>query len=270
MALEANIATLKKNVWDYYKSHARDLPWRHTTYSYHIVVSEIMLQQTQVPRVIEKYNAFIKRFPAWNDLAEASFSDVLQYWSGLGYNRRAKYLHMIAQNVVTAYQGELPSDPSVLETFPGIGKNTAGSILVYAYNTPHVFIETNIRRIFIHHFFADESNVHDNDIAPLVEQTIDKDNPRVWYWALMDYGTYLATQVENPNRKSKHYTKQPKFEGSVRKVRGEILRKLLKQRTMNKEQIYLLDDDKEKILLAIEGLVKDNLIQKVRNKYKLV
>lgn len=257
---KTNIQDFKQTLWDYYKAHARDLPWRHTTNPYHIVVSEIMLQQTQVPRVIEKYNEFLKVFPAWQHLAKASFTQVLQVWSGLGYNRRAKYLQAIAQKVVTEFNGTLPSDPLVLETFPGIGKATAASITVYASNKPIPFIETNIRRIFIHHFFQDKSGIDDKEIALLVEATMDYTNPRQWYWALMDYGTYLATQVENPNRKSKHYTKQSKFEGSVRKIRGEILRQLMKHKILTKKQIHLLDSDGERVNVALKGLLQDGLV----------
>ncbi len=267
--MTSQIETFKKTIWDYYKTNARDLPWRKTTDPYAIVVSEIMLQQTQVPRVIQKYNEFLKAFPTWQDLANASFTEVLEKWSGLGYNRRAKYLQQIAQKVVTEFNRTLPSDPLILETFPGIGKATAASITVYAFNKPIPFIETNIRRIFIYHFFQDKSGIDDKEIAPLVEKTIDTKNPRFWYWALMDYGTYLATQVENPNRKSKHYVKQSKFEGSVRKMRGEILRQLMKNKTLSENKLFAMNASKEKVKSAIDGLTKDKIILKKKGKYYL-
>jgi A/G-specific adenine glycosylase len=265
----SNIIEFQKTIIDYYKEHGRDLSWRKTSNSYHIVVSEIMLQQTQVPRVTIKYQEFLDRFPPWESLANATFAEVLEQWSGLGYNRRAKFLHQIAQKVVTEFNGVLPDDPIILETFPGIGKATAASIVVYAFGKPILFIETNVRRVFIYHFFKDKENISDKEIESFVESTLDKKNPKEWYWALMDYGTYLATQIENPNRKSKHYSKQSKFEGSVRKVRGEILRQLIKQKTMNKEQIYKLDSDNEKMDAAIKGLLSDKLITENSEKYSI-
>jgi len=278
----------KQIVESYYKEHKRDLPWRKTSNPYHIVVSEIMLQQTQVPRVIIKYTEFIKTFSTWESLANATFAEVLEKWSGLGYNRRAKYIHLIAQKVVNEFHGILPDDPTILETFPGIGKATAASIVVYSFNKPIAFIETNVRRVFIHHFFKDKlpqghpngkfasrlarsregiddtKRIHDKELEPFVESSIDQTNPKEWYWALMDYGTYLATQIENPNRKSKHYAKQSKFEGSVRKVRGEILRQLLKYKTLTEKQIDILDEDKIKVKAAINGLIQDRLIKKTK------
>jgi A/G-specific adenine glycosylase len=259
----------KKTLKDFYKESARDLPWRRTSNPYHIVISEVMLQQTQVPRVIEKYGEFLKTFPSWRALANASFAEVLEVWSGLGYNRRAKYLHEIAQKVIHEHDGTLPSDPIILETFPGIGKATASSVAVYAFNEPHVFIETNVRRVFIHHFFSDASGVDDKDIAPLVEKTLDHENPKEWYWALMDYGTYLASTIENPNRKSKHYAKQSKFEGSVRKVRGEILRQLIKYKSLTEKELFAQEESIEKVQAAISGLLKDNLVLKKKNIYHL-
>jgi A/G-specific adenine glycosylase len=261
------ISSFQNKIRDYYNKYARQMPWRETSDPYHIVVSEIMLQQTQVPRVIEKYRAFIEKFPSWNSLSQASFAEVLEMWNGLGYNRRAKYLQMIAQKVVHEFRGTLPDDPAVLETFPGIGKATAASIVVYAFNKPIPFIETNIRRIYIHNFFNGKGNIHDNEIMPLVEETMDHNNPREWYWALMDYGTYLATQVPNPNRKSKHYTKQSKFEGSVRKVRGEILRQLL-EKPCTKKWFYEIGD-KTKVDNAINGLIKDDLIYQINRVFFL-
>lgn len=247
-------------VINFYKTQKRDLPWRHTNNPYHIVVSEIMLQQTQVPRVVDKYLAFIDRFPSWKSLTKASFPEILTMWNGLGYNRRAKYLQMIAQKVITEWNGVIPDDPNTLVTFPGIGKATAASIVVYAFNKPIPFIETNIRRVFIHHFFDHSTSVHDKEIMPLVEKTLDISNPKVWYWALMDYGTHLATKVENPNRKSKHYAKQSRFEGSVRKIRGEILRQLLIYKTLDEKKLYKIDGNHVKVKSAIESLVADKLV----------
>src|SRR5665213_252944 len=230
-----SIQSFKKTIWQYYKKHGRSLiPWRKTRDPYKILVSELMLQQTQVSRVTPKYLAFIKKFPTFKSLAEASVPSVLEMWQGLGYNRRALYLKKTAEIVQEKYKGKLPHNLELLIELPGIGKNTAAAICAYSFNLPVVFIETNIRRIFIHFFFPNKKQVDDTEILKLVQKTLDQKNPREWYWALMDYGSFLKTQVENPNRKSKHYTKQSKFKGSDREIRGKILRILLKEKIISK------------------------------------
>jgi A/G-specific adenine glycosylase len=160
-------------------------------------------------------------------LAASPASQVLSLWQGLGYNRRALYLKEIAGIVVDKYGGKLPRNIDRLDSFPGIGAATASSIAAFAFNIPTVFIETNIRRVFIHHFFREKSEVHDREILPLVEAALDVNNPREWYYALMDYGSNLVRIVENPNRKSRHYVVQSPFEGSNRQTRGVILKLLL-------------------------------------------
>jgi A/G-specific adenine glycosylase len=226
MASQSQIKAFQKTVWDYYKVNRRDMPWRKTTDPYAIVVSEIMLQQTQVSRAGEKFGSFMSTFPDFKTLAAAPTSAVITAWQSLGYNRRALNLHKLAQIIVRDFDGKLPEHQSELIKLPGIGAGTAGSIAAFAFNMPAVFIETNIRRVFIQHFFDDEAIVSDKELLSLVEVALDKENPREWYYALMDYGTYLAKTMPNPNRRSIHYTKQSKFEGSLRQLRGEILRQL--------------------------------------------
>lgn len=227
----------QKLIQDYYRKQGRQLLWRPpllkprkdgTLDSYKIVVSEVMLQQTQVSRVEKKFPEFIATFPNFKALAQTDTTRLLRVWQGMGYNRRALNLRKLAQEVITAHKGQLPSNMRALDALPGIGPNTAGSIRAFAFNLPSVFIETNIRRVFIHHFFANKKNVHDEQILELVEKTLPKENIREWYYALMDYGSHLAGKVENPNRKSAHYTKQSKFEGSNRQLRGALLRTILK------------------------------------------
>ena len=174
----------------------RDMPWRQDTRPYYVLVSELMLQQTQVDRVIPKFEAFIKRFPSEKELAKAPLAEVLKQWQGLGYNRRAKFLHEAAKQIVEL--GEFPHDEAGLLALPGVGKNTAGAIRAYAYNQPAVFIETNVRAVYIHHFFADSDTVDDKDIRELLEETVDREYPRDFYWALMDYGTRLKKQGIKP------------------------------------------------------------------------
>ena len=215
-------------LWSHYALSGRgDLPWRQAGQDgsfnpYRIMVSELMLQQTQVPRVIPKYQAFLERFPTVESLAAAELGDVLRAWQGLGYNRRAKFLWQAAQAVHEL--GAFPTTAAELVKLPGIGAGTAGAILAYAFNQPVAYIETNVRTVYIHHFFADQESVHDKEILQLVEQTVDPENPREFYWALMDYGSYVKATVGNLNKASKHYAKQSKFHGSKRQVRGQVLR----------------------------------------------
>jgi A/G-specific adenine glycosylase len=213
------------------------MPWRETSDPYRILVSEVMLQQTQVPRVKQKYEQFIASFPDFPALAKAPLESVLKVWQGMGYNRRAIALKKTAERVVDEYGGILPADPAVLATFPGIGKATAFSIAAFAFNAPVAFIETNIRRVFIHCFFRDREGVRDREIEPLVAAALDRENPREWYWALMDYGTHLKSTTENPNLRSAHHTRQPPFNGSRRQLRGKILRALLDHPGMMEKEL---------------------------------
>jgi A/G-specific adenine glycosylase len=208
-----------------------------------------MLQQTQTARVETKYEQFIAAFPTFECLAHASLRDVLSAWQGLGYYRRARYLHQIAQKVVSEHGGMLPDDPKILQTFPGLGAATAASICAFAFNKPTVFIETNIRTVFIHSFFQHKSSVSDKELMPFIAESLDHDNPREWYYALMDYGVLLKSQHINPSRKSAHYTKQSKFEGSDRQIRAAILKMITNTggAMLDDFAIVGLDNDSERI-----------------------
>jgi A/G-specific adenine glycosylase len=226
---QAAIAAFRGEVYAYYFAHRRQFPWRDTSDPYAIWVSEIMLQQTQAPRVVPKYLAFLERFPTVQELAEASPVELLQYWQGLGYNRRALNLQRGAQVVAAEFAGQLPSDEVELQRIPGIGPYTAAAIRAFAFNLPAMVLETNIRRAYLHHFFPGVEGVGDDLLKPLITESQDLSQPREWYWALMDYGSYLGDILPNANRRSKHYTKQSKFEGSHRQVRGAVLKALLVQ-----------------------------------------
>jgi len=221
-----NEVTFQKKIRDFYLDNYRSMPWRNGIKGefdpYHITVSEMMLQQTQVHRVIPKYNEFIAKFPDIESLAKASLQEVLQLWTSLGYNRRAKYLHEFASSV-----GSIENFPKTIDKligYKGIGPNTAAAILVYSYNEPHLFIETNVRTVYINCFFADQEVVTDAEILTKLKQTIDSDNPREFYWGLMDYGTYLKKQGKGALSKSKSYKKQSKFAGSPRQLRGKVIK----------------------------------------------
>ncbi|MBP9690543.1 A/G-specific adenine glycosylase [Candidatus Woesebacteria bacterium] len=256
------IPALQQIVWSFYQKHKRTLPWRDTIDPYWIVVSEIMLQQTQVSRVLIKFPEFIAAFPSFKALSQAPLDEVLRAWQGMGYNRRAKFLREIASIIYLKHGGVLPKDPDVLDSFPGIGPATARSIVTFAYNSPEVFIETNIRRVLIHHFFADATHVDDKDIIPILTQTIDTSHPREWYYALMDYGSYLGKITVNPNRKSKQYTKQSAFEGSSRQVRSECLRAVLVDHALSfSELCEKTGHESAWVKRAVQELVKEQMIQ---------
>ncbi len=249
-------AQFHKKIYTYAESANRKLPWRKTTDPYKILVSEIMLQQTQAERVIPKYNNFIKQFPTFKKLSTAPLSELLAAWQGLGYNRRALSLQKTALEVVRKYKGKLPSDPTLLKELPGIGPATAASIVVYAFNLPFVFVETNVRTVFIHCFFADRTDVTDAELLPLVTKMMDKNNPRRWYNALMDYGVMLKKIHKNPSRASAHYTKQTTFKGSRRQVRGRIVKILTNKKSITLAKlIHEVDDLPQATSEALNTLI---------------
>ncbi len=262
------IKEFKEFIWDFYHKNKRDFAWRNIDNPYYVIVSEIMLQQTQTHRVVIKYQEFIEVFPCFESLAAASLRDVLSVWQGLGYYRRARFLHQVAQKVVTEYDCILPQDPKILQTFPGIGPNTAGSVCAFAFNQSTIFIETNIRAVFIHSFFRDRTDVKDKEILSLVAETIDTDNPREWYYALMDYGVFLKSRVVNPSRKSVHYTKQSKFEGSDRQLRAKILKFIVKHGNVSHRDILLhAAQDTIRIEKIIAQLLAECFIKKTNDIY---
>jgi A/G-specific adenine glycosylase len=264
------ISEFQQMVMSYYGQHGRDMAWRHTSDPYQILVSEIMLQQTQVERVTQKFPEFIETFPDFTALAAASLADVLTAWQGLGYNRRAVSLQKCAVKILTEYHGILPADVDKLATFPGIGRATASSIAAFAFNMPVIFIETNIRRVFIHFFFSGSETVNDSEILPLVERALYRPNPRGWYWALMDLGSALRKTVSNPNRRSAHYTRQSSFEGSDRKIRGIILKILLKEQVLEEEEFVIrLAEDRARVLRILAVLETEGFIQRQGSGYLL-
>lgn len=243
------------------------MPWRQTSDPYKIMVSEVMLQQTQVARVIPKYEEFLKRFPNVHDLANARLGDVLIMWSGLGYNRRAKFLWRAAQMVVHDFAGNMPHTSKELECLPGVGKNTAGAILAYAYNQPVVFVETNIRSVLFHHFFADQTNISDKQLEEVLRKIMEQvDDPRTFYWAMMDYGAHLKSAGNNIER-SKHYMKQSKFSGSKRELRGKVIKLLTKNERTRLELQKIVDDPRLDVVLG--DLLDEQLIVHKNDRYAL-
>lgn len=260
------ISAFRKTVLEYYAAHGRHtLPWRTSHRApYHVMVSEIMLQQTSVERVIPKFLEFCTVFPTVQALADASQSEVISRWVGLGYNRRAVYLHKAAKVIADIYDGVIPDRKDVLITLPGIGPYAAASIAVFAYNSPEIVIDTNIRSIYIHHFFSGKENISDQEIVPYIADTLDQEKPYIWYSALMDYGVHLKKSVGNVSRKSKHYTKQSPLSGSRRELRGAVIRTLSQQPERNEElKSKILSShpgNKHDIDSVVADLIRENIV----------
>ncbi len=264
----AQIHAFRKKVYAYYDKEGRDLPWRKNLNPYRVLVSEVMLQQTQVGRVLEKYREFLAAFPGFPALARAPLAKLLKVWSGMGYNRRALALRALAQKVVENHSGKLPSEPEKLLALPGIGKYTAGAVAAFAFNKPVTFMDTNIRRVFIHEFFYGRDSIHDAELAPLVLQTLDIGSPRKWYNALMDYGAMLKREQINPNRRSVHYTRQSPFENSNRQVRGEIVKLLVKKSPLSVTQMVRRTGmDAERIKKNLLQLEKEGFLKRKGKTY---
>ena len=264
-------STFLRTLSDFYREHGRhDMSWRQPeadgSYNpYKILVSEIMLQQTQVGRVEPKYHEFLGHFPTVDALAQASLGGVLNDWSGLGYNRRAKYLWQAAKQVVGEYGGRFPRTPSELQTLSGVGPNTAGAIMAYAYDMPVVYIETNIRTVLIYHLFNNRDSVTDKELREVL-QVIVRQLPgndtglsyRELYYAFMDYGSHLKKTIGNLNRISTVYSKQSTFAGSRREIRGKVIKLLRDGSCPISELVSVIEDDRlDSILgdLTSEGLI---------------
>lgn len=254
------IRAFRRVVLEHYRAYGRHrLPWRKTHDPYKILVSEVMLQQTQVDRVISFYRRFLKRFPTVRDLAQAPLIEVLGAWSGLGYNRRAKYLRDAAKLITEKHHNRIPRDVVALRALPGVGDYTAKAVRVFAFNEPDVLIETNIRSAIIHHFskiWTRRVHISDREVRSIAERVAKGLEPRKWHAALMDYGAYIKKAHPNPSRRSSHYAKQSKFEGSLRQVRGAILRAYTQQESIDTlRRIY-----GKRAEAAIRSLKRDGLL----------
>lgn len=224
-ALPHTLVDFRDLVWKRGIDEYRDLPWRNTFDPYAIWISEVMLQQTQVARVDGRWQRWLEHFPTVHDLATANQADVLSEWQGMGYNRRALALVKAARSIDE--MGRFPTEVRELVKLPGIGPATAAGIRAFAFNLPGVYLETNVRAVFLHELFPDEDKVPDKTLVPLVELSCPDDSARTWYYALLDYGAFLKKTLPNPSRRSKGHTRQSAFEGSHRQKRAEVVRILL-------------------------------------------
>ncbi|MEX0917117.1 MAG: A/G-specific adenine glycosylase [Candidatus Paceibacterota bacterium] len=262
------VRTFREEIYRYYDLYGRKLPWRETRDPYRILVSEVMLQQTQVSRVLLKYELFLKTFPTLKKLSRAKLQEVLKVWQGLGYNRRAKALHETAKLLVSKYQSSIPRARKELMSLPGIGDYSASAVRVFSFNKPDVLLETNIRSTYFHFFFQNKTKVSDKELREVVEATLDRENPKEWYFALMDYGAYLKKEKKGRNEKGAHYRKQSPFKGSTREIRGALVR-LLTQEARSKSALLELPFEKEKIEAQLLALEKEGFLKKKRKVYAL-
>lgn len=246
---------------EYYQIRGRKFPWRETCDPYAVLLSELMLQQTQTERVHPKYHRFLELWPDFYALDQAPFPEILKEWKGLGYNRRAIALKEIAKISVAQYHGSLPVELEKLRSLPMVGAATAAAVRSFSFNLPSLYLETNIRRVLLYFFFDGEEKIRDRDLYEVLEQLQSRDNPKQWYYALMDYGVYLKKQMKNPNIRSAHYVKQGRFENSNRQIRGQILTVFTERGVVTREELYKwLNFEEERIDECLEALIQEKFI----------
>ena len=233
----ADMAAFVSAVREQGRALSRDLPWRNTRDPYEIWISEVMLQQTQVARVLTRWERFLSRFPTVDALAAASPGDVVEEWQGMGYNRRALALKRAADICASRYGGAMPEGVEELVKLPGIGEATAAGITAFSRDVPCIYIETNVRAVFIHRFFPDEERVTDRQLRPLVEAACPTEDVRGWYYALLDVGAHLKRTQGNPSRRAAAYTRQSAFEGSRRQKRSWLLREVMASPGIESEEL---------------------------------
>jgi len=252
------IAVFRRKIFDFYDANRRSFPWRRTCDRYAVMVSEIMLQQTQADRVAEKYELWMERFPDTATLASSSLRDVLALWSGLGYNSRGQRLQSCARAVAERFGGVVPADPAELKTLPGIGDYTCRSIPVFADNLDVAAVDTNIRRIIIHEFALPEDTTR-RQMQAAAEQLLPRGRSRDWHNALMDYGSLCLTSRTTGIRP---LTRQSKFQGSKRWYRGKIMKELVASDQVFLEELDARYGDCSWNIREIVGdLVREGLVE---------
>ena len=264
------IERFRSIIHSFFRNCGRSFPWREVEDPYPILVSEVMLQQTQTDRVLPKYRQFIERWPNIKSLSRANLGEVFSAWRGLGYNRRARGLLDSAKILERSYGGVVPDSPDLLQRLPMIGPATASAICAFAFRSPLVFFETNIRRVYIHFFFEGRQGVADRELIPFAETALDMNDPRSWYYALMDYGVFLKRHFVNPNRRSLHYARQGKFENSNRQIRGSILGILSEEGPLDSAGLRLrLQFPEERIDYCLEQLGLEGLVAAESGRYRI-
>lgn len=262
---EEKIRRFQKKVFSFYKKNRRDLPWRHTTDPYKILLSEFMLQQTQVNRVAVYYGKWIDKWPTIDMLASASLVEVLEMWMGLGYNTRAVNLHRTARKIVADFNSDVLTAMKHIEQLPGIGQYTSQAVQIFSANDDLVTVDTNIRRILIAEFHLPVT-IPDKDLWEIAWLCLPKGKSREWHNALMDYGAlYLTTQKTGIRPK----TTQSRFEGSDRQIRAKILRSLLKQGLTIEDLEKEIKIEQTRLLPILEKMSAERTIGKKNNIYRI-
>jgi len=282
------IAEFKEAVLSNYRQQGRKFPW-HYTDPWGVMVSEFMLQQTRAERVIPYWENWMKLWPRPEALADASMETALRAWSGLGYNRRCRYLKESAAIIVNENGGRVPETPQALLSLPGVGPYMSSAIACFAYNFPAVFIETNIRSAVIHCFFPSRDDVRDSEIIPILEAALDRNvpqpspkpsvrehrkgsplDPRTWHYALMDYGAFLKSTTTNPSRRSAHYTRQSPFNGSFRQARGKVIKALVSMGQCSAEELKLASGlEEQKLYDVLEKLKEESFVAEDGGSYRI-
>lgn len=244
--MDADIDAFRDRAWEQGRLHHRSLPWRYQDDPYAVLVSEVMLQQTQVSRVLSYWPRWMAAFPTVDALAAADTATVLEHWQGLGYNRRALALKRACETCARERAGALPEDYESLIALPGVGPATAAGVRAFAFGVPGIYLETNVRAVFIHEFFPGEEKVSDRQLRPYVEAACPDERVREWYYALLDWGAQLKKEVANPTRRSAHYARQSRFEGSRRQKRASALRAVLADPGIGVEELFAIVDAEER------------------------
>jgi A/G-specific adenine glycosylase len=266
-----DLCSFRDHVLGFYADWGRSFPWRETADPYRILLSEVMLQQTQTFRAEPKYRRFLLLWPDFQALAHATLADVLYEWKGLGYNRRALYLCRAAK-MTESWNWTIPDDPVSIRSLPGVGKATAAALLAFCYNEPSVYLETNIRRVLLTCFFPDESGVPDKQLESLLERLVRMtDDRKSWYYALMDYGVLLKELLPNANTRSAHYTRQSKFENSDRQIRGLLIHILTESPPkMQPELCSMLDSFAgERVCRCLGQLQREGFVEETEAGYTI-
>lgn len=262
---EGDINKFHRKIFHFYLKNKRDLPWRKTKDPYKILVSEFMLQQTQVSRVIDYYTKWMEKWPSVESLAKESYKNVLTAWIGLGYNRRAMYLHNTSKIIFEEFDGDVLVAMNHYDILPGIGLYTSKAVQIFAANEDIATVDTNIRRIFIKEFQLNET-ISDKDLFKIAKRCLPKGKSRDWHNALMDYGAMYLT-----SRKTgiKPKTQQSKFKGSDRQIRGKILRLLLSEEQSSYQLEEKLDLNTKRLINILNKMMKEKTISKTNNHYHI-
>jgi A/G-specific adenine glycosylase len=260
-----HINQFQKRVLTFYADHKRTLPWRQTTDPYKILVSEVMLQQTQVSRVIPYYEAWIKTWPTIDSLAQADKQDVLKAWMGLGYNRRAINLHRAALVIQDRFQADVPLAMQHFDEIPGVGEYTAQAVLIFSTNADIVTVDTNIRRILIAEFKLPET-ISNHDLWDIARQCLPRGRSRDWHNALMDYGALLITARQTGIAPK---TRQSRYEGSDRQIRARLLKILLEMPATLPSLSVHLEAPEERLLPILSKMCHEGLLAVDDSKYKV-